>query len=164
MKTAAFTVRATMAQSIAWKRAAEAEGYASVGSWAGLALDAYLKARARAGRPIPLSWQLGRFPVLLDSGETVSLPGWISPPFFIFRGTASGRTRNTRHHSLIHQPDGKLVATLRTHAQARQLAAELACRTGRGPPSQPTDLTTCQGPDRLDVQSIRWRIRSVLTY
>jgi hypothetical protein len=132
VKVATFTVHATMAQSIAWKRAADAEGFASVGSWAAPALDAYLKARARAGRPIPLSWQLGRFPVLLDSGETVSLPGWISPPFFIFRGTASGRTRNTRHHTLIHQPDGKLIATLRTHAQARELASELAPLLLRG--------------------------------
>jgi len=54
LKVAAFTVHASMAQSIAWKRAAEAEGFASVGSWASLALDAYLKARARAGRPLPL--------------------------------------------------------------------------------------------------------------
>ncbi len=47
MKVATFTVRATMQQSIRWKQAAEAEGCASVGSWAALALDAYLKARAR---------------------------------------------------------------------------------------------------------------------
>lgn len=140
MKTAAFTVRATMAQSIAWKRAADAEGFASVGSWAALALDAYLKARARAGHPIPLSWQLGHFQVRLDSGETVSLPGWISPPFFIFRGTASGRTRNTRHHTLIHQPDGKLIATLRTHAQARQLAAEMAPLLLRGKLPDPAPI------------------------
>ena len=140
MKTAAFTVRATMAQSIAWKRAADAEGFASVGSWAALALDAYLKARARAGRPIPLSWQLGRFPVLLDSGETVSLRGWVSPPFFIFRGTASGPTINTRHHTLIHQPEGRLIATLRTHAQARQLAAELAPLLLRGELPDPAPI------------------------
>ena len=140
MKVATFTVHATMAQSIAWKRAAEAEGYASVGSWAAPALDAYLKARARAGHPIPLAWQLGRFPVLLDSGETVSLPGWISPPFFIFRGTADGPTRNTRHHTLIHQPDGRLIATLRTHAQARQLAAELAPLLLRGKLPDPAPI------------------------
>ena len=140
MKTATFTVHATMAQSIAWKRAADAEGFASVGSWAAPALDAYLKARARAGRPIPLSWQLGRFPVLLDSGETVSLPGWISPPFFIFRGTASGPTRNTRHHTLIHQPDGRLIATLRTHGQARTLASELAPLLLRGELPNPAPI------------------------
>ncbi len=53
--------------------------------------------------------------------------GWTSPPFFIYRGNpSSGWTRNTKHFSLIHQPDGKLVATLRSHAQARELASELA--------------------------------------
>ena len=140
VKVATFTLHGTMQQSIRWKQAAAQEGFASVGSWAALALDAYLKARARAGRPIPLSWQLGRFPVLLDGGETVSLPGWISPPFFIFRGTASGRTRNTRHHTLIHQPDGKLIATLRTHAQARQLAAEMAPLLLRGKLPDPAPI------------------------
>jgi hypothetical protein len=127
MKTASFTVHATMAQSIAWKRAADAEGYASVGSWAAPALDAYLKARARAGRPLSLSWCRGRFSVRLDSGETASMRGWTSPPFFIFRGNLfSGWTRNTKHFTLIHQPDGRLIATLRTHGQARTLASELA--------------------------------------
>src|SRR5919205_76379 len=102
-----------MQQSIAWKRAAAAEGFASVGSWAALALDAYLKARARAGRPLPLSWRWGRFPVLLDSGETVSIRGYVSPPFFLYRGTLAGPAPNSKHYTLIHQPDGKLIATLR---------------------------------------------------
>jgi hypothetical protein len=141
MKTASFTVHASMAQSIAWKRAADAEGFASVGSWAALALDAYLKARARAGRPLPLSWSLGRFPVRLDSGETVAMRGWTSPPFFIFRGNLlSGWTRNTKHFSLIHQPDGKLVATLRSHAQARELASELAPLLLRGELPNPAPI------------------------
>ncbi len=141
MKTAAFTVRATMAQSIAWKRAADAEGFASVGSWASRALDAYLRARARAGRPLPLSWSWGRFTVHLESGETVSMRGWTSPPFFIFRGNLfSGWTRNTKHFSLIHQPDGKLVATLRSHAQARELASELAPLLLRGKLPDPAPI------------------------
>jgi hypothetical protein len=141
MKVATFTLHGTMQQSIRWKQAAEVEGFASVGSWAALALDAYLKARARAGRPLPLSWSLGRFPVLLDSGETVSLRGWASPPLFIFRGNLfSGWTRNTKHFTLIHQPDGKLIATLRTHAQARQLAAELAPLLLRGKLPDPAPI------------------------
>jgi hypothetical protein len=113
LKTASFTLHATMAQSIAWKRAAEAEGFASVGGWATLALDAYLKARARAGRPIPLAWRRGRFRVRLDSGETVSLAGHISPPL-------------SKFHTLIFQPDGRLIATVRTYRQAQALASELA--------------------------------------
>ena len=126
-----------MAQSIAWKRAAEAEGFASVGSWAALALDAYLKARAS----LPLCWRRGRFPVRLESGETVSIRGWISPPFFIFRGNLfSGWTRNTKHFTLIHQPDGKLIATLRSHAQARELASELAPLLLRGELPDPAPI------------------------
>lgn len=127
MKTASFTVHADPGQSTRWKQAASAEGFISVGTWAARALDAYLKARLRAGRPLPLSWSWGRFPLLLESGETVSVRGWTSPPFFIFRGTLqSGRTPNTKNFSLLHQPDGRLIATLRTHAQARELASELA--------------------------------------
>jgi hypothetical protein len=137
VKVASFHVRASMAQSIAWKRAAEAEGFASVGSWAALALDAYLKARAS----LPLCWRRGRFPVRLESGETVSIRGWISPPFFIFRGNLfSGWTRNTKHFTLIHQPDGKLIATLRSHAQARELASELAPLLLRGELPDPAPI------------------------
>lgn len=40
MKVASFTVHASADQSARWKRAAEAEGYASVGTWASRALDA----------------------------------------------------------------------------------------------------------------------------
>lgn len=68
-----------------------------------------------------------RRPAFRESGETVSVRGWTSPPFFIFRGTLqSGRTPNTKNFSLLHQQDGRLIATLRTHAQARELASELA--------------------------------------
>src|SRR5215208_7053331 len=59
MRVASFTVHGTAEQSARWKRAAEAEGFASVGAWAAPALDAYLKARARAGRPLPLYWRRG---------------------------------------------------------------------------------------------------------
>jgi len=38
----------------------------------------------------------------------------------------TGPTPNSKHHTLIHQPDGRLIATLRTHAHARMLASELA--------------------------------------
>jgi hypothetical protein len=67
--------------------------------------------------------------------------GWISPPFFIFRGNLfSGWTRNTKNFSLIHQPDGKLVATLRSHAQARELASELAPPLLRGKLPDPAPI------------------------
>ena len=140
MKVASFTVHATMAQSIAWKRAAEAEGFASVGSWAALALDAYLKARARAGHPIPLAWRRGRFRVRLDSGETISIAGHISPPFFSFRGTGDGPDPISNFHTLIFQPDGRLIATVRTYRQAQALAAELAPLLLRGELPDPAPI------------------------
>jgi len=140
MRVASFTVHASMAQSIAWKRAAEAEGFASVGSWAAPALDAYLKARARAGHPIPLAWRRGRFPVRLESGETASIAGHVSPPFFSFRGTGEGPDRHSKHHTLIFQPDGRFIATVRTYRQAQALASELAPVLLRGELPDPAPI------------------------
>ena len=126
MKVASFTVRATMPQSIRWKQAAEGEGFASVGSWAGRALDAYLEGRRRAGRPIPLAWHKGAVPVVLD-GNAVTLKGWVSPPFGIFRGTSEGPLyRGCGRHTLVHLPSRRIIATLSTHRLCRALAAELA--------------------------------------
>ena len=50
MKTASFTVHATAEQSIRWKRAADAEGHRSAGTWLAAATDAYLRVRA-SGNP-----------------------------------------------------------------------------------------------------------------
>src|SRR5436305_8097898 len=66
VKVATFSIRASMPQSVAWKKAADSEGFSSVGSWAACALDAYLKLRAKAGLPLPLAWHLGRFAVCLE--------------------------------------------------------------------------------------------------
>ncbi|HSS50584.1 MAG TPA: hypothetical protein VLX28_16730, partial [Thermoanaerobaculia bacterium] len=81
MKVATFTVRASMPQSIAWKKASDAEGFPSVGSWAANALDAYLQLRVKAGLPLPLAWRLGRFLVRLEDGAEPEVRGWLSPPF-----------------------------------------------------------------------------------
>lgn len=85
MKTSIFTVRATEAQSICWKQAADAEGHRSAGTWLAAAADAYLKVRARAGRPIPLLGGVLR--------ETISS----GPLLWLGRGTPSplieGRVR-----------------------------------------------------------------------
>jgi hypothetical protein len=124
VKVASFTVRATLAQSVRWKQRAEQEGFASVGSWAGRALDAYLEGQRRAGRPIPLSWHRGLFRVVLDGAE-VTVRGMVSPPFACFRGTTEGPVAGHKF-TLIHLPTGKLIATLRRSGQARSLAAELA--------------------------------------
>lgn len=125
MKIASFTVRADARQSIAWKRAAESEGFASVGAWAAPALDAYLKARTRAGRPIPLCWHYGRFKVRLMDGREVEVQGLVSPPFGTFQGSAAGPDRN-HPRTLVCLRTGRVIATLKTTRQCRELAAELA--------------------------------------
>jgi hypothetical protein len=81
LKVASFTLHGSMPQSIAWKRAAEGEGFRSVGAWAAQALDAYLAHRARAGHPVPLAWSYGRFIVELLDGRFIEVSGMVSPPF-----------------------------------------------------------------------------------
>jgi hypothetical protein len=132
LKVANFTVRATQAQSERWKRAAEGEGYASAGAWLADAADAYLKARVRSGRPIPLAWRKGRVSVLLEGGQAVTLPGFLSPPFGALRGDAAGPKPGHHFHSLVLLSDRRIIATLRTYAQVRALAAELAPTLLRG--------------------------------
>jgi hypothetical protein len=126
LKVVSFTVRATLAQSVRWKRAAEGEGFASVGSWAAGALDAFLEHRARAGRPLALSWHYGIVRVTLDGRET-AIRGHLSPPFGIYRGATEGRlSEGCRRYSLVHLPTCRLVVTLRSLRQCQALASELA--------------------------------------
>ena len=125
MKVAEFTVRVTAEQSLRWKRAAEADGHRAAGTWLAEAADAYLKARARAGRPLPLAWHRGRFRVVLTDGQTVEVRGMASPPFGLFQGSAHGPDRNMVR-TLVHIPSGRIVATLRTSRQCKALASELA--------------------------------------
>jgi hypothetical protein len=136
VKTASFTVRATEKQSLRWKRAADAEGHASVGTWLADAADAYLQHRASAGRPLPLSWRRGRFPVLLEDGE-VTVRGFTSEPFHAFRGTFKGADPLGDHYSLVYC--GRIMATLKTYAQCKALASELAPVLIRGDPSTDPD-------------------------
>lgn len=124
MKVACFNVRATMPQSIRWKQAAEAEGFASVGSWAAGAIDAYLEARTRAGRPVPLSWHRGLFRVVLDGVET-TVRGMASPPFAYYQGTSQGPDHG-EPRTLVNLRTGQIIATLRTARQCKVLASELA--------------------------------------
>jgi len=115
-----------MPQSVRWKQAADGEGFASVGSWAASALDAYLEHRRRAGRPIPLAWHRGTFRVVLD-GLEVPLRGMVSHPFGVFRGTAEGPgLRACQRFTLTLIPEKRILATLRTIRQAQALGAELA--------------------------------------
>lgn len=108
-----------------WNRAAEAEGHRSAGTWLAEAADCYLKARARAGRPLPLAWRSGRFRVLLMDGSEVEVQGKVSPPFGTFQGTSEGRDTN-QPRTLVHIPTRRVIATLRTARQCKALASELA--------------------------------------
>lgn len=55
------------------------------------------------------------------------MPGFLSPPFGVFRGTAEGRGYQACHrHTLVHLPERRIVATLRTYRQCQALASELA--------------------------------------
>lgn len=138
MKVASFTVHGTIEQSRRWKIAAEAEGHSSAGSWLASAADRYLELRKRAGRPLPLCWRLGTFRVLLEGGET-TVRGHVSEPFYAFRGSFKGPAPTGDHFSLVHA--GRIAATLRTYAQARALAAELAPVLIRGdPPPGPAGI------------------------
>jgi hypothetical protein len=139
MKVASFTVRASLAQSERWKRAADLEGFPSAGAWLSEAADAYLKVRARAGRPLPLAWRIGRFRVVLMDGSEIEIRGKVSPPFGTFQGTSDGPDRN-KLRTLVHLPTRKVVATLRSSRQCRALASELAPILLRGDLPDPAPI------------------------
>jgi hypothetical protein len=141
VKTAAFTLHADARQSARWKQSAEAEGFASVGRWAACALDAYLKARARAGMPLPLAWHWGHFSVTLDGGETVTVKGHVSPPFATFAGTEAGPLfyAGSRRFVLVYAPRQRILATLRSFRACQQLASELSRAWVRWGGSEPSE-------------------------
>jgi hypothetical protein len=140
LKVASYTVRASQEQAIRWNRAAEAEGHRSAGTWLAYAADAYLKVRAKAGLPLPLAWQrYGRFRVILMDDSEVEVRGVLSPPFGIFQGNAVGPNGNLRR-TLVHLPTRRVIATLRTSAQCRALASELATVLLRGDPPPPEGI------------------------
>ena len=141
LKVASFTVRATMAQSVAWKRAAEAYGHASVGSWLAEAVDRHLDALKRAGKPVPLAWnRFGQFRVCLMDGREIEVPGRTSPPFGIYRGNAMGLgCMGCKRHSLVFIPGSRIVATLHSERQCKALASELSRTWVRWGGSEPSE-------------------------
>ena len=124
MKVATFTVHATAEQSVRWKRAAEAEGHRSAGTWLAAA-DAYLRVRARAGQPLPLAWHLGAFTARMMDGREIQVRGVVSPPFGVFQGNSHGPDGN-KLRTLVHLPTSRVIATLKSSRQCRALVAELA--------------------------------------
>ncbi len=141
MKVATFTVKADARQSARWKQMAEAHGHASAGTWLAEAADAYLDGLKQAGRPVPLAWHLGSFRVDLEGGETVRVRGKVSPPFGYFAGTENGPDLKygLRRFTLVYLPQNRILATLRSAAHCRALAADLArawVRWGANEPSE----------------------------
>lgn len=129
LKVANFTVRANERQSLAWKRAATIEGYASVGGgWIAQAADAYLKNQKAGGKAYPLAWKrMERITYRLEDGSEKEVPGWLARPFGIFRGDEEGPTsRGGKTYSLVYLPTGRIVATFRFARYCRALAADLA--------------------------------------
>lgn len=128
LKTASFHVRATVKQGIAWKRAADGEGHASVGSWLAEAADRHLDAVRRSGKPLALAWSWGRFRVCLDDGREPEVRGWTARPFGLYHGTAAGVIPHgsTKHYTLVYLPAGRIVATFGRASHCKALASELA--------------------------------------
>ena len=131
LKVATYTVHADQGQALRWNRAAQAEGFRSTGTWLAMAADAYLRARTKAGHPLPLAWHQGAFTARLMDGRELQVRGMVSPPFGIFRGTSHGPDRN-KLRTLVHISSGKVIATLKSSRQCRALASEIAPSLLRG--------------------------------
>jgi hypothetical protein len=142
LKTASFTVHADAQQSARWKQATEGEGFPSVGAWLAGAADSYLKIRARAGLPVPLAWRRGHFRVEMEGGETLTVRGYISPPFGAFYGTPAGAPsyQGGKRYTLVYIPCRRVIATLPTYAKCKALASELARLWYRGEGSEPSGI------------------------
>jgi len=128
-----FTVDADRERADLWREAA-AERCMSVPSWLADTADAHLRELARTGRATPLSWDRGRFLVRLTDtsrcpsvSADVEVPGLVSRPFGIFRGTARGvGAPGSGEHALAHLPTRRIIATLPLRKSCMALAAELA--------------------------------------
>jgi hypothetical protein len=109
-----FTVDADRERAELW-RVAAAERCMSVPSWLADTADAHLRELARTGRAVPLSWHPGRFLVRLTDttrspwvGVDVEVPGLVSRPFGIYRGTSRGvGAPGSGSHTLTHIPTGR---------------------------------------------------------
>lgn len=127
LRVASFTVHANPHQVAAWRMAAEAAGFSSVGSWLAEAADSYLRHVQGSGRPRKLRWRQARFKVRLLDGEHVLVPGRVSHPFAIFRGSVEKEGVAGCHaQTLVYLPGDRILATLRTSAECQALASELA--------------------------------------
>jgi len=127
-----FTVDADRQRADLW-RVAAAERCMSVPSWLADTADAHLRELARSGRATPLSWHPDRFLVrLTDTSRSpwvaadVEVPGLVSRPFGVYRGTARGLgVPGSGQHTLAHLPTRRTICTLPLRKSCMALAAEL---------------------------------------
>jgi hypothetical protein len=123
----------TRDQAERWEAAA-VERCMAVPSWLAETADAHLRELTRSGRATPLPWHPDRFVVrLTDTSRSpwvaadVKVPGLISRPFGIYRGTARGLgAPGSGTHTLAHLPTCRTIATLPLRKSCMALAAELA--------------------------------------
>jgi hypothetical protein len=132
-KVVSFTVAADRDQADRWGAAA-AEKCMEVASWLADMADAHLRERARTGQAPPLFWFRDRFLVTVtditrhpEIVSEVSVQGFISGPFGVFRGSGRGvGAPGSGEHSLAHLPTRRIIATLPLRKSCMALAAELA--------------------------------------
>jgi hypothetical protein len=158
--TRSYTVKVTPEQAERWEAAAT-ERCMAVPSWLAETADAHVRELARSGRATPLLWDRGRFLVrLTDTSRRpeivadVEVPGFVSRPFGIFRGSGRGTgAPGSGEHSLAHLPTRRIIATLPLRKSCMALAAELA---GLRVDWQETDPERVLGdaPDREAVQGL----------
>src|SRR6476661_1967805 len=159
-KAVSFTVDADREQEERWREAA-AERCMPVASWLADTADAQLRERARSGRATPLLWDRGCFLVrLTDTSQRpevvadVEVPGLVSRPFGIFRGTARGvGAPGSGTHTLAHLPTRRIIATLSLRKSCMALAAELAVLRVDWQEMDPEKVLG-NAPDREAVQGL----------
>jgi hypothetical protein len=155
-----FTVDTDRKRASLWREAA-AERCMSVPSWLADTADAHLRELARTGRATPLLWLRDRFKVTVtDTSRSpsiaadVAVPGLISGPFGIFRGSGHGAgAPGSGEHSLVHLPTRRIIATLPLRKSCMALAAELAVLEIDWQETDPERVV--QGaPDQAKVQAL----------
>jgi hypothetical protein len=158
--TRTYTVEVTPEQAERWEAAAT-ERCMAVSSWLVDTADAHVRELARSGRATPLLWDRGRFLVrLTDTSRRpeivadVEVPGHVSRPFGIFRGTARGTgAPGSGEHSLAHLPTRRIIATLSLRKSCMALAAELAVLRVDWQETDPEKVLG-NAPDREAVQGL----------
>jgi hypothetical protein len=155
-----YTVEVTPERAERWEAAA-VEQCIPVPSWLADTADAHVRELARSGRATPLLWDRDRFLVrLTDTSRRpevvadVEVPGFVSGPFGIFRGSGRGTgAPGSGEHSLAHLPTRRIIATLPLRKSCMALAAELAVLRVDWQETDP-EKVLAGAPDQEKVQGL----------